>query len=50
MLGELGVTIFGEWAESDGYRVNGDHETAGGGVRVDWGSESDFRGYFSWSF
>ena len=50
MLGELGVTIFGERAESDGYRVNGDHETAGGGVRVDWGSESDFRGYFSWSF
>ena len=50
ILGEFGVTIFGERAESDGYRVNGDHKTDAGGVRVDWGSESDFRGYFSWIF
>jgi iron complex outermembrane receptor protein len=50
ILGEFGVTLFGERAESDGYRVNGDHQTDAVGARVDWGSESDFRGYFSWSF
>ena len=42
-LGGIGLTIFGERAESDGYRVNGDHKTDAGGVRLDWGSESDFR-------
>ena len=45
----IGLTIFGDLAESDGYRVNGDHKTDSGGVRLDWGSESDFSGYFSWS-
>jgi iron complex outermembrane receptor protein len=45
----IGLTIFGERAESDGYRVNGDHKTDAGGIRLDWGSESDFRGYLSWS-
>ena len=45
----IGLTIFGDLAESDGYRVNGDHKTDAGGVRLDWGSESDFRGYLSWS-
>ena len=35
--------------ESDGYRVNGDHQTDAGGVRLDWGGGSDFRGYLSWS-
>ena len=48
-IGGIGLTIFGERAESDGYRVNGDHKTDAGGVRLDWGSESDFRGYLSWS-
>ena len=43
-LGEIGLTIFGERAESDGYRVNGDHQTDAGGVRLDWGGKSDFRG------
>ena len=46
-LGEFGVTIFGDRVESEGYRVNGDHETEAGGVRLDWGNESEFRGYFS---
>lgn len=45
----IGVTIFGERVESDGYRVNGDHKTDAGGVRLDWGSESDFNGYLFWS-
>ena len=44
ILGEFGVTLFGERAESDGYRVNGDHKTDAVGARVDWGSKSDFRG------
>ena len=48
-LGEIGLTIFGERAESDGYRVNGDHQTDAGGLRLDWGGGSDFRGYLSWS-
>ncbi|MDA7757828.1 TonB-dependent receptor [Opitutales bacterium] len=48
-LGEIGLTIFGERAESDGYRMNGDHQTDAGGLRLDWGNESDFRGYLSWS-
>lgn len=48
-LGGVGLTIFGERAESDGYRVNGDHKTDAGGVRLDWGRESDYRGYLSWS-
>ena len=30
-------------------RVNGDHMTDAGGVRLDWGSEADSKGYFSWS-
>ena len=48
-LGGIGLTFFGERIESDGYRVNGDHKTDAGGFRLDWGSESDFSGYFSWS-
>ena len=48
-IGEIGLTVFGEHAESDGYRVNGDHMTNAGGVRLDWGSEGDSKGYFSWS-
>ena len=48
-IGGIGLTIFGERAESGGYRVNGNHKTDAGGLRLDWGSESDFRGYFSWS-
>lgn len=48
-LGAIGLTIFGDLAESNGYRVNGDHKTDTGGIRLDWGSESDFSGYFSWS-
>ena len=48
-IGGIGLTIFGDRAESDGYRVNGDHKTDAGGLRLDWGSESDFRGYLSWS-
>ena len=49
-LGMFGLTIFGERAESDGYRINGDHHTDAGGVRLDyWGKESDLRGYVSWS-
>ena len=44
----FGLTIFGERAESDGYRINGD-ATRTGGVRLDWGKESDLRGYVSWS-
>ena len=47
-IGEIGLTIFGEQAESDGYRMNGDHKTDAGGLRLDWGSESDVKGYFSW--
>ena len=46
-LGEIGLTIFGERAESDGYRMNGDHQTDAGGLRLDWGSESNVKGYFS---
>ena len=49
MIGGFGLTIFGERVESDGYRVNGDHQTDAGGLRLDWGSGSDFRGYLSWS-
>ena len=48
-LGGIGLTIFGERAESDGYRVNGDQKTDAGGVRLDWGRDSDFKGYLSWS-
>ena len=48
-FGGIGLTIFGERAESDGYRVNGDFKTDAGGVRLDWGSESDVKGYLSWS-
>ena len=48
-LGGIGLTIFGERAESDGYRVNGDLKTDAGGVRLDWGSVSDVKGYLSWS-
>jgi iron complex outermembrane receptor protein len=48
-LGRVGLTIFGDLAESGGYRVNGDHKADAGGGRLDWGSESDFRGYLSWS-
>ncbi|MBT3667964.1 MAG: TonB-dependent receptor [Opitutae bacterium] len=48
-IGGMGLTIFGDRAESDGYRVNGDQKTDAGGVRLDWGSESDLRGYLSWS-
>ena len=48
-IGEIGLTIFGDRVESDGYRVNGGHETEAGGLRLDWGSESDLRGYLSWA-
>jgi outer membrane receptor protein involved in Fe transport len=48
-IGEIGLTIFGDRVESDGYRVNGGHETDAGGLRLDWGSESDLRGYLSWA-
>jgi outer membrane cobalamin receptor len=48
-IGEIGLTIFGERGESDGYRVNGDHQIDVGGLRLDWGGGSDFRGYLSWS-
>ena len=47
-IGEIGLTIFGDRVESDGYRVNGDHQTEAGGLRLDWGGESDWRGYLSW--
>jgi iron complex outermembrane receptor protein len=46
-IGEIGLTIFGDRVESDGYRVNGGHETEAGGLRLDWGGESDLRGYLS---
>ena len=49
MIGEIGFTIFGERAESDGYRENGDHQTDAGGIRLDWGIDSDLTGYASWS-
>lgn len=49
MVGNIGLTVFGERAESDGYRVNGDHQTNAGGLRMDWGGESDWGGYLSWS-
>tara|TARA_A200000113_G_scaffold57121_1_gene48317 strand:+ start:1024 stop:2946 length:1923 start_codon:yes stop_codon:yes gene_type:complete len=48
-IGEIGLTIFGDRVESDGYRVNGDHQTEAGGLRLDWGGESDWRGYLSWA-
>jgi len=48
-IGEIGLTIFGERAESDGYRVNGDHQIDAGGLRLDWGGETDFQGYLSLS-
>ena len=48
-IGEIGLTIFGDRVESDGYRENGDHQIDAGGVRLDWGGGSDFRGYLSWS-
>lgn len=48
-LGGIGVTLFGERSESNGYRVNGDYETDAGGLRLDWGNEEQLRGYFSWS-
>ena len=48
-IGEIGLTIFGERGESDGYRVNGDHQIDAGGLRLDWRGGSDFRGYLSWS-
>jgi iron complex outermembrane receptor protein len=47
-IGEVGLTIFGDRVESDGYRVNGDHQTDAGGLRLDWGGKSDLRGYLSW--
>jgi len=47
-VGEIGLTIFGDRVESEGYRVNGDHLTEAGGLRLDWGGESDLRGYLSW--
>lgn len=48
-IGEIGLTIFGDRVKSDGYRVNGDHQTEAGGLRLDWGGESDWRGYLSWA-
>ena len=48
-IGEIGLTIFGDRVESDGYRVNGDYQTEAGGLRLDWGGESDWRGYLSWA-
>jgi len=48
-IGEIGLTIFGDRVESDGYRVNGDHQTDAGGLRLDWGAQSDWRGYLSWA-
>jgi outer membrane cobalamin receptor len=48
-IGGIGLTIFGDRVESDGYRVNGGHETDAGGLRLDWGGGSGFRGYLSWS-
>ena len=46
-LGEL-TNDFWERAESDGYRVNGDFKQTQ--VELDWiGSESDVKGYLSWS-
>ena len=48
-IGEIGLTIFGDRVESDGYRVNGGHETEAGGLRFDWVGESDLRGYLSWA-
>jgi len=47
-IGEIGLTIFGDRVEAEGYRVNGDHETKAGGLRLDWGGESNLRGYLSW--
>ena len=47
-IGEIGLTIFGDRVESDGYRVNGDHQTDAGGLRLDWGG-ADWRGYLSWA-
>ena len=49
MIGKIGLTIFGDRVESEGYRVNGGHETEAGGLRLDWGGESDLRGYLSWA-
>jgi iron complex outermembrane receptor protein len=48
-IGEIGLTLFGDRVESDGYRVNGGHQTEAGGLRLDWGDESDLRGYLSWA-
>ena len=48
-IGEIGLTIFGDRVESDGYRVNGDHQTDSGGLRLDWGGESGLKGYLSWT-
>ena len=48
-IGEIGLTIFGDRVESDGYRVNGGHQTEAGGLRLDWGGESDWRAYLSWA-
>ena len=48
-IGEIGFTIFGDRVESDGYRVNGDHQTEAGGFRMDWGGKSDWKGYLSWA-
>jgi iron complex outermembrane receptor protein len=48
-IGGIGITIFGDRAESDGYRLNGDHQTDAGGLRLDWGGRSNLKGYLSWS-
>ena len=49
LVGGIGLTMFGERASSEGFRVNGGHKTDAGGLRLDWGGKSELRGYLSWS-
>jgi len=46
----VGLTAFGEHDQSNGYRDNGDYKTHSGGVRVDWGYETDLKAYLFSSF
>jgi iron complex outermembrane receptor protein len=48
-VGSVGITLFGEQFDTNGYRMNGDHKTDSGGVRLDWGGENEWKGYFTGS-
>lgn len=47
LIGRVGVTLFGEQFDTNGYRANGYHKTNSGGMRLDWVEENGWKGYFT---